>query len=225
MTLDPEITSILIVDDQALVRSGFRLMLDTQPDLRVIGEAGDGREGLDLARRLRPDVVLMDVRMPVMDGIEATREIVAESGPTRVLILTTFDADELVYDAVLAGASGFLLKDATAAELLSAVRTVARGDAILAPAVTARLLAQFTAGPPPSSSALPADLASLTARELEVTRLIARGQSNAEIARELFLGETTVKTHVTSILAKLGARDRIQVVVRCYEAGLVRPGQ
>ena len=129
MTLDPEITSILIVDDQALVRSGFRLMLDTQPDLRVIGEAGDGREGLDLARRQRPDVVLMDVRMPVMDGIEATREIVAESGPTRVLILTTFDADELVYDAVLAGASGFLLKDATAAELLSAVRTVARGDA------------------------------------------------------------------------------------------------
>ena len=191
----------------------------------MIGEAADGREALELARNRRPDVVLMDVQMPVMDGIEATRAILADPTTTRVLVLTTFDMDAYVYDAVRAGASGFLLKDATAAELLAAIRTVARGDAILAPAVTARLLAQFTAGAPPASSTLPADLAALTVRELEVTKLIARGQTNAEIAHHLFLGEATVKTHVTSILAKLGARDRIQVVVRCYEAGLVRPGQ
>jgi DNA-binding NarL/FixJ family response regulator len=226
MTVDPAGISVLIVDDQALVRSGFRLILDSQPDITVVGEAGDGREGLTLARSRRPDVVLMDIQMPVMDGIEATRSLLAEPGTTtRVLVLTTFDVDEYVYDAVRAGASGFLLKDASAAELLAAVRTVARGDAILAPAVTARLLSQFTAGPPPGDGGLPADLASLTNREMEVTRLIARGQTNAEIAGHLFLGETTVKSHVTSILAKLGARDRIQVVVRCYEAGLVRPGQ
>lgn len=226
MTADPAGISVLIVDDQALVRSGFRLILDSQPDITVVGEAGDGREGLTLARSRRPDVVLMDIQMPVMDGIEATRSLLAEPGTTtRVLVLTTFDVDEYVYDAVRAGASGFLLKDTSAAELLAAVRTVARGDAILAPAVTARLLSQFTAGPPPGDGGLPADLASLTNREMEVTRLIARGQTNAEIAGHLFLGETTVKSHVTSILAKLGARDRIQVVVRCYEAGLVRPGQ
>jgi DNA-binding NarL/FixJ family response regulator len=226
MTVDPVGLSVLIVDDQALVRSGFRLILDSQPDITVVGEAGDGREGLTLARSRRPDVVLMDIQMPVMDGIEATRSLLAEPGTTtRVLVLTTFDVDEYVYDAVRAGASGFLLKDASAAELLAAVRTVARGDAILAPAVTARLLSKFTAGPPPGDGGLPADLASLTNREMEVTRLIARGQTNAEIAGRLFLGETTVKSHVTSILAKLGARDRIQVVVRCYEAGLVRPGQ
>lgn len=226
MTVDPAGISVLIVDDQALVRSGFRLILDSQPDITVVGEAGDGREGLTLARSRRPDVVLMDIQMPVMDGIEATRSLLAEPGTTtRVLVLTTFDVDEYVYDAVRAGASGFLLKDASAAELLAAVRTVARGDAILAPAVTARLLSQFTTGPPPGAGGLPADLASLTNREMEVTRLIARGQTNAEIAGHLFLGETTVKSHVTSILAKLGARDRIQVVVRCYEAGLVRPGQ
>jgi DNA-binding NarL/FixJ family response regulator len=226
MTVDPAGISVLIVDDQALVRSGFRLILDSQPDITVVGEAGDGQEGLTLARSRRPDVVLMDIQMPVMDGIEATRSLMAEPGTTtRVLVLTTFDVDEYVYDAVRAGASGFLLKDASAAELLAAVRTVARGDAILAPAVTARLLSRFTAGPPPGSGGLPADLASLTGREMEVTRLIARGETNAEIAGHLFLGETTVKSHVTSILAKLGARDRIQVVVRCYEAGLVRPGQ
>ena len=226
MTVDPAGISVLIVDDQALVRSGFRLILDSQPDITVVGEAGDGREALELARSRRPDVVLMDIQMPVMDGIKATRSLLAEPGTTtRVLVLTTFDVDEYVYDAVRAGASGFLLKDASAAELLAAVRTVARGDAILAPAVTARLLTQFTAGPPPGDGGLPADLASLTAREMEVTRLIARGETNAEIAGHLFLGETTVKSHVTSILAKLGARDRIQVVVRCYEAGLVRPGQ
>ena len=226
MTADPAGISVLIVDDQALVRSGFRLILDSQPDITVVGEAGDGREGLTLARSRRPDVVLMDIQMPVMDGIKATRSLLAEPGTTtRVLVLTTFDVDEYVYDAVRAGASGFLLKDASAAELLAAVRTVARGDAILAPAVTARLLSQFTAGPPPGDGGLPADLASLTNREMEVTRLIARGETNAEIAGHLFLGETTVKSHVTSILAKLGARDRIQVVVRCYEAGLVRPGE
>jgi DNA-binding NarL/FixJ family response regulator len=226
MTADPAGISVLIVDDQALVRSGFRLILDSQPDITVIGEAGDGREALAMARSRRPDVVLMDIQMPVMDGIEATRSLLAEPGTTtRVLVLTTFDVDEYVYDAVRAGASGFMLKDASAAELLAAVRTVARGDAILAPAVTGRLLSQFTAGPPPGSSGLPADLASLTSREMEVTRLIARGETNAEIAGHLFLGETTVKSHVTSILAKLGARDRIQVVVRCYEAGLIRPGQ
>ncbi len=226
MTDDHTGISVLIVDDQALVRSGFRLILDSQPDITVVGEAGDGREGLTLARSRRPDVVLMDIQMPVMDGIEATRSLLAEPGmTTRVLVLTTFDVDEYVYDAVRAGASGFLLKDASAAELLAAVRTVARGDAILAPAVTARLLSQFTTGPPPGAGGLPADLASLTNREMEVTRLIARGETNAEIAGHLFLGETTVKSHVTSILAKLGARDRIQVVVRCYEAGLVRPGQ
>lgn len=225
MTPEAAGITVLLADDQALVRSGFRLILDSEPDINVVGEAGDGREAVDLARSRRPDLVLMDVQMPVMDGIEATRRLLADPGTAaRVLVLTTFDVDEYVYAAVRAGASGFLLKDASAAELLAAVRTVARGDAVLAPAATARLLSQFAAGPPPDNE-LPADLAALTSRELDVTRLIARGQSNAEIASQLFLGETTVKSHVTSILAKLGARDRIQVVVRCYEAGLVRPGQ
>jgi DNA-binding NarL/FixJ family response regulator len=221
-----DVISVLLADDQALVRSGFRLILDSQQDMTVVGEAVDGREAVKLTHSCRPDVVLMDVQMPNMDGIEATRTLFADSGTaTRVLVLTTFDADEYVYDALRAGASGFLLKDASAAELIFAVRTVVRGDAILAPAITARLLSQFTAGPPPGPGSLPPDLASLTDREMEVTQQIARGKSNAEIASHLYLGEATVKSHVTSILAKLGARDRIQVVVRCYEAGLVRPGQ
>jgi DNA-binding NarL/FixJ family response regulator len=225
MSTDPAALRVLIADDQELVRSGFRLILDSQPDMEVVAEAGDGRAALALARELHPDLVLMDVRMPVMDGIEATRQLLADPGTrTRVLMLTTFDSDSYVYDAVRAGASGFLLKDASAVELLAAVRTVARGDASLAPAVTARLLAQFSAGPSPVTDRLPADLASLTEREVDVTRLIALGLTNAEIAGRLFLGETTVKSHVTSILAKLGARDRVQVVVRCYETGWVRPG-
>jgi len=226
MNAEPTALRVLIADDQALVRSGFRLILDSQPDIQVVGEAGDGRAALALARELHPDLVLMDVQMPVMDGIEATRALLSDPGTrTRVLVLTTFDSDRYVYDAVRAGASGFMLKDASAADLLAAVHAVAKGEASLAPAVTARLLAEFSAGPSPDTHQLPADLASLTERELDVTRLIAQGLTNAEIATRLFLGETTVKSHVTSILAKLGARDRVQVVVRCYEAGLIRPGR
>lgn len=226
MSSGPAALRVLIADDQALVRSGFRLILDSQPDIVVVGEAGDGQEALALARELHPDLILMDVRMPVTDGIEATRALLSDPGRhTRVLMLTTFDSDRYVYDAVKAGASGFMLKDASAAELLAAIRTVAKGEAVLAPAVTARLLAEFGEGPAPGPDQLPTDLASLTVRELEVARLIARGQSNAEIAASLFLGETTVKSHVTAILAKLGARDRVQVVVRCYEAGVIRPGR
>lgn len=226
MSSGPTVLRVLIADDQALVRSGFRLILDSQPDIVVVGEAGDGHEALILARELHPDLILMDVQMPVTDGIEVTRALLSDPGRhTRVLMLTTFDSDHYVYDAVKAGASGFMLKDASAADLLAAVRTVAKGEAVLAPAVTARLLAEFSAGPPPGPHQLPEDLASLTVRELEVARLIAHGQSNAEIAASLFLGETTVKSHVTAILAKLGARDRVQVVIRCYEAGLIRPGR
>jgi DNA-binding NarL/FixJ family response regulator len=212
---------VLVADDQALVRGGFRMILEAEPDLTVVGEAVDGVEATRLAAELVPDVVLMDVRMPRMDGIEATRRITA-AGRARVLVLTTFDLDEHVWDAVVAGASGFLLKDVRPRDLGHAVRTVAAGDSLVAPAVTRRLLAEFTRRPAPGRRA--ERLAALTGRELEVLGLVARGWSNAEIAEHLVLSETTVKTHVTRILGKLGLRDRVQAVVVAYESGLVVPG-
>jgi DNA-binding NarL/FixJ family response regulator len=215
-------TRLLLVDDQELVRTGFRLILNAEADLDVVGEAGDGAEAVEAARRLAPDVVLMDVRMPGIDGIEATRRLgrLAGRGP-RVLMLTTFDADEYVYDALRAGASGFLLKDAPAAQLVDAIRIVAAGDALLAPSITRRLIAEFVRRPLPADA--PA-LAELTARELEVLKLIAAGLSNKEIAAELFLSEATVKTHVKRVLAKLKLRDRVQAVVLAYRCGLAQPG-
>jgi len=216
-----EQTRVLVVDDQALVRGGFAMILEAEPDLAVVGEAVDGVEATRLAAELTPDVVLMDVRMPRMDGIEATRRITA-AGRSRVLVLTTFDLDEYVYDAIRAGASGFLLKDVRPRDLGHAVRTVAAGDSLVAPAVTRRLLDEFVRRPPPGRRA--ERLAPLTGRELEVLTLIARGWSNAQIAGHLVLSETTVKTHVTRILTKLGLRDRVQAVVVAYETGLVLPG-
>jgi DNA-binding NarL/FixJ family response regulator len=214
----------LIADDQALVRGGFRMILDAQPDIEVCGEAGDGREALRAAEETRPDVVLMDVRMPELDGIEATRHLLAAPGtPPRVLVLTTFDLDEYVYEAMRAGASGFMLKDIDPPELARAVRVVNAGDALLAPAITRRLIEQFTQRPSPGSSA-PPEVEELTPRELEVLRLVARGMSNAEIGEALFLSPATAKTHVARILSKLGLRDRIQAVVLAYETGLVQPG-
>ncbi|HVU76415.1 MAG TPA: response regulator transcription factor [Gaiellaceae bacterium] len=218
-------TAILVADDQELVRTGFRVVLQSEPGLEVVGEAADGAEAVDLAAALRPDVVLMDVRMPVLDGIEATRRIraaVGEDARPRVLVMTTFDLDEHVYGALRAGASGFLLKDVRAAQLVEAVRTVAAGDALISPSVTKRLVAEFAARPLPAER--PAGLDELTPRELEVLRLIARGLSNGEIAAHLVVGEATVKTHVTRILMKLDLRDRVQAVVLAYETGLVRPG-
>jgi DNA-binding NarL/FixJ family response regulator len=222
---DEQPLRLLLVDDQALMRTGFRMILDSEPGLEVVGEAEDGRHGVDLARRLRPDVVLMDIRMPRMDGVEATRLLAGPdvTDPLRVLILTTFDIDEYVYAAVRAGASGFLLKDAPPEELIRAVRVVASGEALLAPSVTRRLLEEFASRPQPSASRSKA-VESLTARELEVLQLVARGLSNAEIAEELVVGETTVKTHVGHILMKLHLRDRVQAVVLAYEEGLVQPG-
>jgi DNA-binding NarL/FixJ family response regulator len=222
---------VLIADDQALVRGGFRLILEAQPDIEVVGEATDGVEAVELARRLRPDVVLMDVRMPRLDGIGATRRLAGiteaaapgAEATIRVLILTTFDHDEYVYEAMRAGASGFLLKTVRPRQLAAAVRDVAAGDALLAPDITRRLIEQFVHRPPPGSAVPPA-LGELTPRELEVLRLVARGLSNAEIAAALVVGETTVRTHVTRILAKLGVRDRVQAVVAAYESGLVQPG-
>jgi DNA-binding NarL/FixJ family response regulator len=218
-------TAILVADDQELVRTGFRVVLQSEPGLEVVGEAADGAEAVDLAAALRPDVVLMDVRMPVLDGIEATRPIraaVGEDARPRVLVMTTFDLDEHVYGALRAGASGFLLKDVRAAQLVEAVWTVAAGDALISPSVTKRLVAEFAARPLPAER--PAGLDELTPRELEVLRLIARGLSNGEIAAHLVVGEATVKTHVTRILMKLDLRDRVQAVVLAYETGLVRPG-
>ncbi len=219
-------TSVLIVDDQALVRTGFRMIVEAEEDLRVVGEAENGRLGIAEAQRLRPDVVLMDVRMPEMDGVEATRRLAGPGveDPIRVLILTTFDLDEYVVDALRAGASGFLLKDAPPELLLEAIRVVASGDALLAPRVTRRLLDRFVERLPSVDPAVTTHVDSLTDREREILRLVARGLSNAEIAKELFLGETTVKTHVSSVLSKLRLRDRVQAVVLAYETGLVTPG-
>src|SRR3989454_1220233 len=216
---------VLIVDDQALVRAGFRMILEAEEDVEVVGEAADGREAVAEAQRLKPDVVLMDVRMPEMDGIEATRRLLAEDGAVaKVVMLTTFDMDEYVYDALRAGASGFLLKDVPPEQLVAGIRAVASGDALLAPSVTRRVIEEFVRRPPASVRTLPAKLEDLTGRELEVLKLVARGLSNAEIATELFVSETTVKTHVAHVLMKLGIRDRVQAVVLAYESGLIQPG-
>ena len=216
---------VLIADDQAMVRQGFGALLAAQPDLLVVGDAPDGAAAVAAARRLDPDVVLMDVRMPVMDGLEATRRLLTPGSSVRVLILTTFDLDDYVYEALRAGASGFLLKDAPAADLVHAVRVVAAGEALLAPSVTRRLIAEFTARPSRTPHPRPTALAGLTPRETEVLRLIARGRSNQEIAAELVVAEQTVKTHVGRILAKLALRDRAQAVVFAYESGLVAAGE
>ncbi len=240
---------VLLVDDQPLLRTGFRMILEAEADIAVVGEAGDGQQALDAVRALQPDVVLMDIRMPRMDGVEATRRIAgpdrdgvaappAAGGPAgsggavssppegraRVLVLTTFDLDEYVVEALRAGASGFLLKDVPADDLIAAIRVVADGDAIVAPSITRRLLDRFAARLPSVDEATPAALENLTEREIEVLRLVARGLSNAEIAKELFVSETTVKTHVGHVLTKLGLRDRVQAAVFAYESGLVRPG-
>lgn len=209
---------IALADDQALVRTGFRLILQAEEGMEVVGEAENGREAVELVRDLAPDVILMDVRMPVLDGIEATRQV---AGETRVLVLTTFDLDEVVFEAIRAGASGFLLKTSPADELVRAVRVVAAGESLLSPSITRRLVEEFARLP---STGPPVGLDELTPRELDVLRLIARGQSNAEIATELFIEQSTVKSHVASILAKLDLRDRVQAVVAAYESGLVVAG-
>jgi len=215
--------SVLIADDQALVRGGFHSILAGQDDIEVVGETEDGNETVEAVERLRPDVVLMDIRMPGIDGIEATRRIVARRISTRVLVLTTFDIDDYVYEAMKAGASGFLLKTAPPRQLADAVRTVAAGDALLAPSVTRRLVEQFVRRPPPGAC-VPLGLEDLTDRELEVLKLLARALSNAEIAAELVVSEATVKSHVNRILGKLNVRDRAQAIVLAYETGLVEPG-
>jgi DNA-binding NarL/FixJ family response regulator len=216
-------TRVLLCDDQELVRTGFRLILDLADDVEVVGESADGVECLRMVAQHSPDVVLMDVRMPRMDGIEATRKLVAAKSTARVLMLTTFDLDDLVYDAMRAGASGFLLKDVPREQLVAAVRMVARGDAILAPALTRRLVERFVAAPPPGSG-VPSALDPLSERELDVFARLAGGESNAEIAAHLVVGEATVKTHVARILTKLDLRDRVQAVVLAYESGFLRPG-
>jgi DNA-binding NarL/FixJ family response regulator len=215
---------VLLVDDQPLLRTGFRMVLGGEFGLDVVGEAGDGAEAVDLARRLLPDVVLMDIRMPRMDGVAATRAIVAARLPVRVLILTTFDLDEYVVGALRAGASGFLAKDVPAEDLITAIRTVAAGEAVVAPRILRRLLDRFAESLPDPDAPPPRDLKALTEREREVLVQVARGLSNAEIARELRVSETTVKTHVGHVLTKLRLRDRVQAVVLAYESGLVRPG-
>jgi DNA-binding NarL/FixJ family response regulator len=214
---------VVIADDQELIRAGLRMMLEVHEDITVVGEAPDGRAAIETAALVKPDVVLMDVRMPQLDGIEATRRLLARVGAPRVLMLTTFDLDEYVYEALKAGASGFMLKNAPPASLAAAVRTVAAGDSLLAPAVTRRVIEQYVSRPRVGDDP-PRALAELTERELEVMRLIARGRSNAEIAASLFLSEATVKTHVNRLLTKLSLRDRTQAAVLAYETGLVAPG-
>jgi DNA-binding NarL/FixJ family response regulator len=212
---------VLVADDQPLVRSGFRMVLEDRPDLELVGEAGDGAEAVSLVDELDPDVVLMDVRMPGLDGVEATRRLVAAGSRARILVLTTFDLDEYVYAAIRAGASGFLLKDVEPAELVDAIRVVAAGNALFGPAATERLVARFGGEPDPAATRT---LDGLTEREREILRLMASGLSNAELAKQLHLSETTVKTHVSSVLRKLRVRDRVQAVIAAFEAGLVRPG-
>jgi DNA-binding NarL/FixJ family response regulator len=215
--------SILLCDDQALVRDGFRMILNAQEEIEVVGEAGDGAQAVDLTKRLLPHVVLMDVRMPGMDGIEATRRIVASGVESRVLILTTFDLDEYVYEALRGGASGFLLKDVTAAQLVEGVRVVAAGESMLAPTVTRRLLERFAGSLPGDEERAPPALSVLTDREREILTLLANGLSNAELGARLYLSEPTIKTHLSSIFRKLGVRDRVQAVIAAYDAGLVEP--
>jgi DNA-binding NarL/FixJ family response regulator len=212
---------VLLADDQELFREGVRLILETAQDISVVGEAADGFQAVRQARQLKPDVVFMDVRMPRLDGLEATRRILAEHGQTRVIVLTTFDLDEYVYAAMKAGASGFLLKDLSREELIGAVRTATAGEALLAPAITRRLIERFCGEPPPATGP-PKQLAQLTARELEVLELVARGLSNRQIGESLFLSQATVKTHLAHVYAKLDVRDRVQAVVLAYETGLAR---
>jgi DNA-binding NarL/FixJ family response regulator/class 3 adenylate cyclase len=220
----PRTIDVVVADDQRLVRAGFRVILEDEADMRVVGEAGDGRNAIDTVLRTRPDVVLMDIRMPELDGLKAAERILSEPGlDTAVIMLTTFDRDEYIYESLRIGASGFLLKDAPADRLLDAVRVAAAGDALLAPSITRRLIEQFAGAVRPPGDGVPETLAELTSRELEVLRLVARGLSNAEIAGELVLGESTIKTHVAHVLNKLGLRDRVQAVVLAYEAGLVAP--
>jgi len=217
-------TRLLVADDQPLVRVGLTKILEARPDFEVVAEAADGVQAVDATARLRPDVVLMDIRMPGMDGLEATRRIVDQSGPaTRVLVLTTFGRNEYVYEALRAGASGFLLKDTPPEELLAAVEIVARGDALLAPAITRNVIEEFVRRPPPPQQP-PAKLEQLTARETEVLHVLARGHSNADIAKELYITEATVRTHVLHVLQKLELRDRIHAVIYAYETGLIQPG-
>jgi DNA-binding NarL/FixJ family response regulator len=211
---------VLVVDDQPLVRSGFRMILDERPDIELVGEAADGNEAVELAATVDPDVILMDIRMPNLDGVEATRRLVGTQTSARILVLTTFDLDEYVYAAIDAGASGFLLKDVEPNELIDAIRVVAAGNSLFAPAATRRLLAQFA----PKGSKQPRSLEDLTERETETLRLLASGLSNAEIARQLYVSETTVKSHVSAVLRKLKVRDRVQAVIAAYDAGLVQPG-
>jgi DNA-binding NarL/FixJ family response regulator len=217
---------VVIVDDQGMVRAGFRSLLSTEPDIEVVGDAADGEAAIELVTRLQPDVTLMDIRMPVLDGIAATRRLVEAGVPTKLLVLTTFDLDEYVYEALRAGASGFLLKDAPAEELAAAIRVVAAGDSMLAPGVTRRVIDAFVRrAPVPTRAAVDDRLGLLTPREREVLGLIARGMSNLDIAERLFVSEGTTKTHVSNVLAKLGLRDRVQAVVFAYEAGVVVPGE
>jgi DNA-binding NarL/FixJ family response regulator len=213
---------VLIADDQALVRAGFRRLLESEPDIDVVGEAQDGLEALDIAARFTTDVVLMDIRMPRLDGLQATRRLLERSARTRVIILTTYDLDEYVFDAIKAGASGFLLKDTAPDQLIAAIHIVANGEALLAPSVTRRLIEEFARRPTPRAP--PPELADLTARELEILKLLARGHSNAQIAAELVIGQATVKTHVRNLLTKLNLHSRVQAVVLAYESGLVQPG-
>ena len=216
--------SVVLVDDQALIRTGFKMILESEDDIEIVGEAGDGDQGVAAVRRLRPDVVLMDVQMPTMDGLEATRRIVQEGSiPSRIVILTTFERDDYIFDALRAGASGFLLKNSPPDELVHAVRVVAAGEALLAPSVTQKVIEEFIEQPARHSSE--AELGRLTARETEILKLLATGKSNAELAGHLFVGEGTIKTHVSNVLTKLGLRDRMQAVIFAYESGLIEPGR